>query len=454
MTEVAYRYLKPSAVMEHGADRMVELSTAGGRSDNPHFFSGFAEQPLLTARAMLAVAEVARTRYFDPGAATRSRDPVVTANEDVLRFESFSACNGVYARFDLDGSAVDGEFRDWGTTNVDFNPPMRSALSRIGDREPLRLSVGTDEVAVETLDAQVVERRVPLPSRWVRGFAEVSVVAADMVLVNDVAEGPARRILRDIPRIRSTGPTWLVWTPGGVRATSVGSDEAVCVAGPERLRAIGRLVPLVRRLRVYAPPPQHRLGIGGRRPTERAAHASAWELIFDGGRLVLALSPEIYRGFSGEGGILMALAAADPQNVEKAGEVLHGQSTVDIDGLAEALSTHRTAAWATARALGGAGRMGYDLARTAYFHRDLPFDRSAVDELQPRLIEAKALIEAGAVAVGGGGYVVHSGATKYLVRLGEDGARCTCPWFAKHRGERGPCKHVVAVELSRSGAVV
>ena len=35
----------------------------------------------------------------------------------------------------------------------------------------------------------------------------------------------------------------------------------------------------------------------------------------------------------------------------------------------------------------------------------------------------------------------------HRVRLGPDGARCTCPWFARHQGQRGPCKHVLAVQL-------
>ncbi|MGL4942941.1 MAG: SWIM zinc finger family protein [Thermoguttaceae bacterium] len=28
-----------------------------------------------------------------------------------------------------------------------------------------------------------------------------------------------------------------------------------------------------------------------------------------------------------------------------------------------------------------------------------------------------------------------------------DVSKCTCPWYAKHQGERGPCKHVLAVQL-------
>jgi uncharacterized Zn finger protein len=28
-----------------------------------------------------------------------------------------------------------------------------------------------------------------------------------------------------------------------------------------------------------------------------------------------------------------------------------------------------------------------------------------------------------------------------------EGATCTCPWHAKHGGERGPCKHILAVQV-------
>jgi uncharacterized Zn finger protein len=36
----------------------------------------------------------------------------------------------------------------------------------------------------------------------------------------------------------------------------------------------------------------------------------------------------------------------------------------------------------------------------------------------------------------------------HRVRLGEGVPRCTCPWFAKHQGDRGPCKHVLAAQLA------
>jgi predicted nucleic acid-binding Zn finger protein len=36
------------------------------------------------------------------------------------------------------------------------------------------------------------------------------------------------------------------------------------------------------------------------------------------------------------------------------------------------------------------------------------------------------------------------------VRWAADGPHCTCPWFARYAGRRGPCKHVLAVQLTRT----
>ena len=71
---------------------------------------------------------------------------------------------------------------DRGTTNVDVNLPLRDALARVGGGEPLHLAVGPDELTVTTLDDTVVETKVPLPRRWLRGFAEVQAIAAGIDL--------------------------------------------------------------------------------------------------------------------------------------------------------------------------------------------------------------------------------------------------------------------------------
>ncbi len=113
------------------------------------------------------MARVARTRFYTPpgmlAAILRAADPVVTSNGDRLRFESFSACCGVYARYDVLPGGLDGPALDTGTTNVDFNPPMREALARVGGLRPLHLAVGED-VAVTHTRRRSPRRRCRCPS--------------------------------------------------------------------------------------------------------------------------------------------------------------------------------------------------------------------------------------------------------------------------------------------------
>ena len=119
-----YRYLA-SSTLGRGA---LALQTSGGPAPNPRFFTGFLTTPQAAAVGLLAVAEVARTRYHRP-VSPASLDPVVTGSRDRLRFESFSGCCGVYARLDALPAGLDGDVVEHGTTNVDVNTPLREALT-------------------------------------------------------------------------------------------------------------------------------------------------------------------------------------------------------------------------------------------------------------------------------------------------------------------------------------
>jgi hypothetical protein len=446
--EHTYAYLAPSAVAEGDGRAEVTFATSGGRAPNPYFFTGFLAQPRQTAQALLVVGEVARTRYYEPpnmvAARIRAADPVVTSNLDRLRFESFSACAGVYARLDLEPGVLDGKPREWGTTNVDFNPPMRAALARVHDDEAVLMNVGHDEVQLTTLAGSAVEKKVPLPDRWLKGFAEVQVASAHMVLRHELPAVEARRFLQSLPRTKSRSVAWATPAGRGLRLSSRADDAAVCLAGPERLRLLEKLLPFAATLRAYGPPPSR----------ERMAEPSVWELELDGARVVFGLSPELFRGFSGEGGVLADLAAADEEVVESVAETLHGEPAIDTAEVARVAGLERTAVQTALGALGAAGRVGYDLAAGAFFHRELPYDRKVLDRMHPRLLGARELFESGAVTVTGDGATVRSGEAEYVVRFDDGGTRCTCAWFARHRGERGPCKHVLAAEYARRNAPV
>jgi len=200
-------YLAASSLRADGTDTLLALETALGATpvglvEQPQFFSGMLARPEVAAAALLAVADVAGSRYFDAGLMRRlaSLDPVVTASGDRLRFESFSACNGVYARLDLLGEGIDSGEIAHGTTNVDINQPLRTALASVGRTALMHLDVGTDGLSVATPDEVHEERRVEMPDRWVRGFAETPVLAARMTPRAELAGPAVARFLAGLPR--------------------------------------------------------------------------------------------------------------------------------------------------------------------------------------------------------------------------------------------------------------
>ena len=442
--ELAYRYLAPSSVRrrEDGSD--VLLSTSGGVTDagpavHPWFFSGLLTEPAVAAAGMLACAAVARSRYFIPGSvlAPIINDPVVTSNADRLRFESFSGCCGVHARFDLLPGALAEAPLASGTTNVDFNPAMRGALGGVAGGGPLLLSVGSGEVTVDTAAESVTERKVPLPERWLKGFGEVQALAQGMRLAGELTAVEAHRFVRSLPRT-ARRPLWARKAGGTFALGPAASPGAVCIAGPHRLAELGPLLRYARRLRAYGP----EVGAGS------AEAPSAWELDLGAARFTLTLSPEKYRGFSGEGALLELLA--DPDVAADADLV---RPWLGWDGLIDQGRIGIAAGLAGGRVrsalgyLAAAGRVGYDLAEESFFHRELPFGL-ALDGMHPRLASARELIAAGAVRLTGAGATVRSGDTEHRVTFGSAADRCTCTWWGKHRGARGPCKHALAARMA------
>lgn len=446
VAEQEYTYLRPSTLTFADGRTDLTLATSGGRTASgpaahPVFFDGFLGHPEQSAAALLAVAKVARTRFYTPpgmvAATLRSADPVVTSNRDRLRFESFSVCCGVYARYDVLPGGLDGALIDTGTTNVDFNPPMRDALARVSGLDPVHLKVG-DAVTVRTIDSEVTEKKVPLPERWLKGFAEVQLAAATVAPALDVGAAEARRFIRSIPSSGGRKPVWVIAEGRGLRLTTRPTPDGVSLSGLDRLKPLEPLLRFATGLRGYAAPHDSQGATG------------LWELQLGDARLTVALSPDSSRGFSGEGGVLWDLAdedAADDADLVSA--LLAFEPRIDVPRLAAEAGLPADRVVRALSRLGAAGRVGYDAADAAYFHRELPYDADRLAAMHPRLRDARALVDAGAVRLAGEAAYVRSVDAEHVVRRTADGDRCTCPWFGKHKGSRGPCKHVLAVDLVR-----
>ena len=445
--DYTYRYSIPSALLSEGSSERLFLATTSAPEASPLFFQGALREPRRTADLLLTLARIVRSRFHIPAAMLARiislADPVVTCSEDRVRFEGFSSCCSAYARVDLLPAALEGTLLGHGTTNVDFNPPMRAALAQIREREPVRLSVGASEVEITHVAGSAVERKVPLPLRWLKGFVEAQAHQARMSLRFEVNGAEARKFLRALPRSGSGGKEIRVAQAGpGLRLTQVATRDTVRVSAIERLRVLEDLARHARGLRVYA---------------GDTTGASGWELLLEDARFHLVLSPEVWRGFSGEGQVLSELAARESESAAATlRPALRWQARLDVDALARESALEPRLVRNGLAALGAAGIVGYDLSEAAYFHRELPFDYSGIEAMHPRLKDARKLVEEDALRIereseeGIEAWVRGSG-VEHRVRLTPEGARCTCPWWAKHQGDRGPCKHVLAVQLKVGG---
>ncbi|CAM3716719.1 SWIM zinc finger family protein [Nocardioides zeicaulis] len=439
-------YGAASALVDGPTGRRLGLETAtaltpDGLVERPVFFSGFPAHPRVFAAGLLAVADVAATTYADLGLAQRlaSLDPVVTASGDRLRFESFSGCNSVHARLDVLPDGLDGGEVGFGTTNVDINQPLRSALARMGGADLLHLSVGPDELRASTPDEAHVERKVTLPDRWVRGLAEVPSVSATMTRQAELTGAAVQRLARDLPRSGSPGPVvHLLVRDGAARVLPRSLPGSIEVPGATRLRGMDRVLRFARRLTV------HRDAFG----------ATAWVFELPGARLTLVLTAHPYRGFSGEGGLLLRLASRRGEQHGRALlDVLGWEPVVDATVLSERSGLPAEEVDAGLAWLAASGRLGHDLTEGAWFHRELPSDGEKVIRRNPRLRHAHELAGTGGVRPSGPGVwsVRGSRGDEHTVRGStEPDLVCTCPWADSHAAGRGPCKHVLAVLLTTS----
>jgi hypothetical protein len=448
VASLAYTYHYPFAsnLVPHASGAGLRLATSGGAAPSPHFFRGRLEHPKEMADQLLTLAQVVTSRFYLPGA-MRQIDPVVTSNDRVLRFEGFSSCCGVYARADFDASAFNAELRGRGTTNVDFNSSMRAALGRVREQDRVTLSVGAEEVSLSSGMDDVVEKKVQLPIRWLKGFTEVQAYQAGLKLKLEVPATEARQFVRSLPRGGGPRtPSWVTPIGRGLRLSQRESKDAVRVIGTDRLRLLEHLINACQSLRIWA---------------DAESGTSAWEAVFRSGRFLLMVSPEIWRGFSGEGQMLSQLATGDWESaLPRVQAELVWQARVDVNAIAARSGLSRTQVEAALAVLGARGLVGYDVTEAAYFHRELPFDIDAIEKLQPRLKDARKLVAEGKTRItqkqGDGqavtGVVMVQGTgVEHLVRLFPDGDKCTCPWFSKHQGRRGACKHVLAARIVVNG---
>ncbi len=443
---VDYNYRFASTLLtEEPSKRQLRLATSGGAEKNPQFFSGRFKNPKQAADLLIALSAISRTRFFSPSELQArmlaAADPVVTSDGDQLRFEVFSVCCGTYARLDLRGNGLDGDWIGKGTTNVDFNPPMRAALSSVMNSEKVGLRIGADGVELERANETVVERKVKLPVRWLKGFVEVQVYQAGLRQAIELPAFELAKIIRTLPKqnfLQAGVITYLVPAGKSVRLSQREAPGAIAVGAISRLKILEPILRYAKTVRIF--------------DSEDAV--SAFELTFDEGSFFFVMSPNAARGFSGEGQALASLAQSSSSDIlGRVKSALAWQQKIDPIGLSVSLNVEKELVHSALQVLGSRGLVGYDLSTASFFHRELPFDLTLVEELHPRMKKARQLVDEKSVRLVPGNEGEYEAYVKgssgdHFIQVSQDSCRCTCDWFAKNQGERGPCSHILAAEIA------
>jgi len=426
-------YTKAKGISNLVLAHQTEIETV---NNIPCFFWGSLTDPYVTAKCWTTIAKVVRSSF---GPVPPSlRDPIVSAGSERIRFEGFSSCNGVYVRLDMKPEAIDGEFIANGTTNVDFNDPMLNALNSIQKNEKVTLAVGQQDMQVITAKTKVTEKKVTLPMRWIKGLTSVQLYLADMELKFELNKIQAIQLFQTLPKGSVKGEFFMTKRAGKFMFSTLATADGVRIGGIHRLRLMEGILAIVDQIFIYE-------------SADRETYAIVCE--FGKMQLLMAFSPDAYRGFSGEGKALENMSENLPVEwIYGLNSLLKSNETFDPTLLSIEHDIDFGTMDQLTSSLSSIGLLGYDVMASTHFYRQLPFKTERILSLNPRLKNAKKLVENSDVTIvqKKEGYVeanVKGTAVVHKVVMDQNGYRCTCEWFTAYQGKRGICKHVLALKM-------
>lgn len=442
MTDLQYQYSGVSTyTKEKGVNSLVLAHQTEIEAVNniPCFFWGTLTDPYVTAKCWSTIAKVVRSSFGPTPPSLR--DPIVSAGTERIRFEGFSSCNGVYVRLDMKPESIDGEFIASGTTNVDFNDPMLNALNSIQKNETVTLAVGQQDVQVITSKAKVTEKKVTLPMRWIKGLTSVQLYLADMDLKFELNKIQTIQLFQTLPKGNVKGDFFITKRAGKFMFSTIMTTDGVRIGGIHRLRLLDGVLAISEKIFIYE---------------SRDKQTCALVCEFGKMQLLMAFSPDAYRGFSGEGKALEHMTENVPVEwVYGLNSLLKSNETFDPTLLSIEHDIDFGTMDQLTSSLSSIGLLGYDLMGRNHFYRQLPFKTARILSLNPRLKNAKKLVDNEEVQMlrNEAGYVeanVKGTGVQHKVVLDHLGDRCTCEWFTAYQGKRGICKHILAVKMLNS----
>ena len=257
-------------------------------------------------------------------------------------------------------------------------------------------------------------------------------IAAGFDLRAELAGPQAVRFLRGLPK-RAAAEVWAIPVGRELRLSERSAPGGVHLAGAGRLATLMPLLRFVKVLRVYGP--------------SDGSGSSAWEVELPGMRYTLALSPQTWRGFSGEGAVLDDLSGDQvADDADLVGVLLNFSPPLELGLLAERSGLPLDRVRAALTQLGTAGRLDTTSPRPPTSTASCPTTVTTSPRSTPPDLRPDA---------GGQG---SRPADRPRLRRGDHGrgvrevrlqaGSCTCPWWYDHRGSRRPLQHVLAARIA------
>jgi hypothetical protein len=282
-----------------------------------------------------------------------------------------------------------------------------------------------------------VERKVPLPTKWIKGLTTVQLYLSQSEKALSFNRIQALQLFQSLPNGKPKTDYYLQMRGNTPLFSPVKSAYSVCVGGVHRLKLLEPLLSHIDKLCVF---PHSNM------------QSTTWQLYFGNVRFCLSISRDSWRGFSGEGAALEALIEDVPDEwIDAVDKYSYINQAFNPTLFAINESFDLNAVENLTGRLSAMGLLGYDLDENHFFYRRLPYKLGRILSLNPRLKEAEKLLEEGKVEILSRTDTrveacVEGSGVKHVVVLEGEKERCTCTWYSKHQGERGVCKHMLAVK--------
>ncbi|WP_125722544.1 SWIM zinc finger family protein [Flavobacterium ustbae] len=443
-TEFIYQYKNPSYYLQEENNKIFSFShntEIDGDNNKPCFFYGNIINSYLASRCLSVLANTVSSHFaLTPGQIAKLKDPIVSVGAGEIHFEAFSSCNSVYARINVLKNGVDGEFLHSGTTNIDFNNQTIRAFKNVQQSEKLLLGIGSKEVHVITEKHKTVENKVTLPNRWIKGLGNVQVFLSEMELAFQLTKFEALQLFKTLPTTPTKSEYYLTKAGANYTFLPLERPNSIKVGGIHRLNLIQKLISSVDSLFIY------------RHNTQQSF---ALILNFKDIQMTYLFSNSVYRGFSGEGRLLEDLTDSISSNLIngmngyfKTNEVFNPTLISVENGIDLRIMNNLQSN------LSGIGLLGYNLFDNNYFYRRLPFKLERLINFNPRLKNAKKIVECDEIKIleRTETYIkaLVKGSTDiyHTVIKNNEIYQCTCNWYTANENNRGLCKHILALKIA------